>query len=72
MDNSQILARWKLIAGDTSEMPWTEESLRGFFHFFRPHGNGLAEANTVKVGLWSDISIANCCAGRVGPAKRTS
>ena len=41
MDEETFLGRCKELAGDTSDAPWTDEHLAGFFQNFRPDGQAL-------------------------------
>jgi hypothetical protein len=44
MTEKQFLENCKRIAGDSSDKPWDEDQMAGFFQRFRPEGKGVAAA----------------------------
>jgi hypothetical protein len=56
MSKEETLARWKALAGDTSDRPWTESDLDFFLHRFRPSGEGIEKA-LEGVQLGSEILV---------------
>jgi len=44
MDLNEVLEHWKQIAGESSDEPWSEDDLYGYFQRFRPDGDRLDQA----------------------------